>query len=171
MSSQTVATRLRPRLIRAAQATAIAAATLAATTTAAHAGDGQRATPDEARAMVRKAVAHIKTVGAARGHADINHGQGGLVDRDLYVVVYGLDGRCLAHGANPRQIGRDLIDLTDIDGKPFVRERVALARAHPQGFWQDYKFTNPVSRRIEAKTMYCEKLGETAVCAGVYAPR
>ena len=50
----------------------------------------------------------------------------------------------------------------------FIKERVALTRSKPGGFWQEYKFTNPVSKKIEPKAMYCEKLGDTAVCGGVY---
>lgn len=126
------------------------------------------ATKDEAVAMVKKGIAYIKAHGTDKGYAEISNKQGQFNDRDLYLVVYGLDGKCLAHGANERQIGRDLIDLTDVDGKYFVKERVALARTQPSGFWQDYKFTNPVSKKIEPKTMYCEKLGDTAVCGGVY---
>ncbi|MBX3602936.1 MAG: cache domain-containing protein [Rubrivivax sp.] len=126
------------------------------------------ATKDEAVAMVKKGIAYIKAHGIEKAYAEINNKQGQFTDRDLYLVVYGLDGKCLAHGANERQIGRDLLDLTDVDGKYFVKERVALARAQPAGFWQDYKFTNPVSKKIEPKTMYCEKLNETAVCGGVY---
>ena len=123
---------------------------------------------DDAAAMVKKGVAFIKASGVEKGYAEISDKQGRFVDRDLYLVVYGLDGKCLAHGANPKQIGRDLIDLTDIDGKYFVKERVTLAKSKPTGFWQEYKFTNPVSKKIEPKVMYCEKLGETAVCGGVY---
>ena len=129
----------------------------------------EHASRDEALAMVRKAVAHIKANGVDKSYAEISNKKGSFVDRDLYVVVYGLDGKCLAHGANDKQIGRDLIDLTDIDGKYFVKERVALARSKPAGFWQEYKFTNPVTKKVEPKTMYCEKLGETAVCGGVYS--
>ncbi len=129
---------------------------------------GDHAGKDEAQAMVKKAVAHVKTAGAEKAYADFSDKKGSFVDRDLYVVVYGLDGKCLAHGANAKQIGRDLIDLTDIDGKYFVKERVALARSKPAGFWQEYKFTNPVSKKVEPKVMYCEKLGATAVCGGVY---
>jgi signal transduction histidine kinase len=126
------------------------------------------ASRDEAIAMVRKGVAYIKAQGPEKGYAEISNKKGSFVDRDLYLVVYGLDGKCLAHGANERQIGRDLIDLTDVDGKYFVKERVALARSKPAGFWQEYKFTNPVSKKVENKVMYCEKLVETAVCGGVY---
>lgn len=126
------------------------------------------ASKEDAVAMVKKGVAFIKANGADKGYAEVSNKSGPFIDRDLYLVVYGLDGKCLAHGANPKQIGRDLMDLTDVDGKYFVKERVAMAKAKPAGFWQEYKFTNPVSKKVEPKVMYCEKLGETAVCGGVY---
>ncbi|MBK6471410.1 MAG: cache domain-containing protein [Betaproteobacteria bacterium] len=126
------------------------------------------ATKEDAVAMVKKGVAFIKANGIEKGYAAVSDKAGPFIDRDLYLVVYGLDGKCLAHGANPKQIGKDLIDLTDIDGKYFVKERVAMVTAKPAGAWQEYKFTNPVSKKIEPKVMYCEKLGETAVCGGVY---
>ena len=126
------------------------------------------ATKEDAIAMVKKGVAFIKANGIEKGYAEVSNKSGAFIDRDLYLVVYGLDGKCLAHGANPKQIGRDLIDLTDIDGKYFVKDRVAMVKAKPAGAWQEYKFTNPVSKKIEPKVMYCEKLGETAVCGGVY---
>jgi len=125
------------------------------------------ATKDEATAMVKKGVSFIKANGAEKGYTTITDKKGPFQDRDLYLVVYGLDGKCLAHGANEKQVGKELIDMKDIDGKPFVKERVDLAVAKGT-FWQDYKFTNPVTRKIEPKQMYCEKLGETVVCGGVY---
>ena len=60
-----------------------------------------------------------------------------------------------------------LIDLKDIDGKPFIKERVDMAKTQAS-FWQDYKFTNPTTKKIEPKTMYCERLDQTVVCGGVY---
>lgn len=126
------------------------------------------ATKAEAQAMVKKGVAFIKANGTEKGYAAISDKAGQFIDRDLYLVVYGLDGKCLAHGANPKQIGRDLIDLTDVDGKYFIKERVAMAKDKPAGFWQEYKFSNPVSKKVEPKVMWCEKLGDTAVCGGVY---
>ena len=126
------------------------------------------ATKDDASAMVKKGVAFIKSSGKDKGYAEISNKAGKFVDRDLYLVVYGLDGKCLAHGANERQIGRELIDLTDVDGKYFIKERVGLVKATPAGVWQEYKFANPVSKKIEPKLMYCEKLGDTAVCGGIY---
>jgi signal transduction histidine kinase len=125
------------------------------------------ASKDDAVAMVKKGVAFIKANGPEKGYAEISSKKGRFQDRDLYLVVYGLDGVVHAHGANEKLIGRNVIDLRDIDGKPFVQERVALAKAKGI-FWQDYKFTNPVSKQIEPKQMYCERLEDTVVCGGVY---
>ena len=82
-------------------------------------------------------------------------------------MVYGLDGTVRARGANARIIGKNLIELMDVDGKTFVKERVELAQSRGS-FWQDHKFTNPVSRKIEPKRVSCERLDDTVVCGGIY---
>jgi cytochrome c len=125
------------------------------------------ATDKEAIAMVKKGVAYIKSNGKEKGYAEVSNKGGAFIDRDLYLVVYGLDGTVHAHGANEKMIGKNLIDLKDVDGKPFVKERVDLAKSKGT-FWQDYKFTNPVTKKIEPKAMYCEKLDESVVCGGIY---
>src|SRR5262245_27834641 len=125
------------------------------------------ATKEEAVAMVKKAVAFIKEQGPEKAYPEISNRPGRFIDRDLYVVVYGFDGKVLAHGANAALIGKGTLDTKDADGKAFVKERVELASKQPS-FWQDYKFMNPVTKQIEPKQTYCERLDQTAVCAGVY---
>src|SRR5512143_2694887 len=90
---------------------------------------GENATRDEAQAMVKKGVAFIKANGKDKGYAEISNKKGQFKDRDLYLVVYGLDGVVRAHGANEKMIGKHLIDLKDVDGRPFVKERVELAQS------------------------------------------
>jgi cytochrome c len=142
----------------------IASAVAVIATGNAHANN---ATAPEATAMVKKGVAFIKSSGKDKGYAEISNKSGQFNDRDLYLVVYGLDGTVRAHGANEKMIGKNLIDLKDVDGKAFVKERVELATSKGS-FWQDYKFTNPVSKKIEPKSMYCEKLDDAVVCGGIY---
>jgi len=125
------------------------------------------ATRDDAVTMVKKGVAFIKASGNDKGYAEVSNKTGKFVDRDLYLVVYGLDGVVRAHGANEKMIGKNLIDLKDVDGKPFVKERVEMGQKQAT-FWQDYKFTNPVTRKVEPKQMYCERLEDTVVCGGIY---
>ena len=145
----------------------IAAAILAGSAFSAGMPASDKATAPQAEAMVRKAVAFIKANGKADALAAINGQQAQFKDRDLYLTVYQLDGLALAHGANIKMVGHNFIDFKDVDGKEFFRERMELARAK-SSFWQDYKFTNPTTRKIEPKSMYCERVDEIVVCGGIY---
>lgn len=127
------------------------------------------ATKDQAVAMVKKAVAAIKAQGAATVYKEITAKDPQFKQNDSYVVVYGLDGTVIAHGSNAKLVGKNLINVTDVDGTPFVKQRVAMAEKQPS-FWQDYKFVDPSTKKIEPKEMYCERVGQTAVCSGVYKP-
>jgi cytochrome c len=122
---------------------------------------------DEAVAMVKKGIAAVVAMGPEKAYAEFSNPAGKWVDRDLYLVVFRLDGTTLAHGANAKQVGVNVIDRKDVDGKEFVRERMETAKVKPT-FWQDYKYTNPTTKKIEPKTMYCEKQADTVVCGGIY---
>ncbi|MES2771782.1 MAG: cache domain-containing protein [Pseudomonadota bacterium] len=124
------------------------------------------ATAKEAEAMVSKIVLAIKA-DKKKTYEEITAKDAKWIDRDLYPMVYSLDGKVLAHGQNSKQVGKDLIELKDADGKAFVKERVALAESKGK-FWQDYKFTDPLTKKVLPKQAYCEKLEESVVCAGVY---
>lgn len=128
---------------------------------------GDKGTKEEAIAMVKKAIEYAKANGIEKALAEISNSKGQFVDRDLYVVVYDMNGKCLAHGANPKMIGRDLIDNKDIDGKEFMKERIALMKANTTA-WQEYKFMNPVTKQIEPKEMYLERYGDLIFGCGVY---
>jgi signal transduction histidine kinase len=125
------------------------------------------ASKDEAVTMVKKAVAAIKSEGPEKAYAEIDDPKGPFVDRDLYIVVSGMDGVVLAHGADKTRIGVNVLHDKDVDGKEFVKERMELAKTKPS-FWQSYKFMNPVTKQVEPKQMYCERLNDTVVCGGVY---
>ena len=153
-----VKTRVSTQLISAIAATVVFAGVAAA-------ADG--AGKDDAIAMVKKATAFIKEQGPDKAYPEISNKAGRFIDRDLYVVVYQLDGKVLAHGSNEKFVGKDMSEAQDVDGKLYVKERVELASKQPS-FWQDYKFVNPVSKKVEPKQMYCERLDNTAVCAGIY---
>lgn len=124
------------------------------------------ATAKEAEALVGKAIAAVKA-NKQKTYDEITAKDPKWIDRDLYPTVYDMTGKVLAHGSNPKQVGKDLIEMVDPDGKPFVKERIDLAKSKGK-FWQDYKFTDPVTKKILPKQMYCEKLDDTVVCAGIY---
>lgn len=125
------------------------------------------ASAEEAVAMVQQVIASFKANGREKTLAEINNVNGKFRDRDLYVTVNDMSGKNLAHGANPKMQGKDLIDLKDADGKYFVRERIELVKTKGKG-WQDYKFVNPVTKQIEQKSMYVEKYEDLIVNCGIY---
>jgi signal transduction histidine kinase len=110
------------------------------------------ATAKQAEAMVVKAVAAVKANRSAT-LAEITAKNPKWIDRDLYPVVYDTNGTVQAHGQNDKMVGKDLIDFKDPDGKLFVRERVDLAKSKGK-FWQDYKFTDPLTKKVLPKQAY-----------------
>jgi len=144
--------------------------TLAVTTlicTTSLAGAAERATKKEAEAMVKKAVTAYKT-GGEKSFTDFTAPSKKFVSKDLYIVVYDVTGKCVAHGQNPKQVGKELIGMKDPDGKAFVKERIELAKSKGS-FWQDYKFTDPLTKKVLSKQMYCEKADDkNIICGGIY---
>jgi cytochrome c len=121
----------------------------------------------EAEAMVKKAAAFVKSNGKDKALAEFSNPKGQFVDRDLYIFVYDLNGKCIGHGANQKMIGVDLIAMKDPDGKEYVKERVEIAKTKGKG-WQEYKFPNPVTKQIEMKTAYIEKVDDMILGCGAY---
>ncbi len=116
--------------------------------------------------MVEKVVADLKA-NQKKTLEGITAKDARYVDRDLYPTVVDMTAKMLAHGANNRMVGKELIDFKDPDGKEFYKERVELANSKGK-FWQDYKFTDPETKKLLPKEAYCEKADAVIVCAGVY---
>ncbi|MFC7518123.1 cache domain-containing protein [Herbaspirillum sp. GCM10030257] len=120
-----------------------------------------------ATAMVKKAVAYIKENGKEKAFADFNNPAGNFAKGELYIFVSDMQGKMVAHGANSKLIGKNLMDLKDADGKLFVKEYTDLAKAKGNG-WVDYKWVNPSTKAIDNKSTYVEKIEDLVVGAGIY---
>ena len=99
--------------------------------------------------------------------AEVNSGKGQFIDRDLYVSVWSTKAVVMAHGTQPKLVGKDIIDLKDADGKFFMKEIVEKAAASGKG-WTDYKWVNPVSKEIQLKSAYFEKMDDMIISTGFY---
>lgn len=126
----------------------------------------ERGTIEDATAMVKKAVAYIKAHGNEKAYTEISNPKGQFVDRDIYVYVYDKNGKNLAHGGNAHLIGKDLLEMKDIDGT-YVNKGL-LDVAHKGGGQFKFKFMNPATKTIETKTGYAEMAGDVMVGSGAY---
>lgn len=124
-------------------------------------------TAEEAIAMVKRATALIDKKGKDEAIKQFNEASGPFVDRDLYIAVLDEKGIMVAHGANPRLIGKSLLEMKDADGKTFIKSLIDTAQKHGSG-WVEYKWPNPVTKAIESKSTYVEKAGTLTVACGIY---
>jgi len=123
-----------------------------------------------AQALVKSAVAFAKTQGKEALLRETNQGQGRFHARDgeqLYLFVYDMQGVCLAIGYQTQLVGMNRLNVRDPDGKSFLQQIIETARTRGRG-WVDYKYPNPVTNLIEAKTSYVEQLDGWVVGCGVY---
>jgi signal transduction histidine kinase len=127
----------------------------------------EKGTANEATALVKRAVDYMKANGKEKAFAEFNNPKGQFIDRDLYIFVFDLNGKTLAHGTNPKLLDKNLVDLKDADGKLFIKEFIDVANAKGKG-WIDYKWPNPLTKTIEPKSTYIEKAGDVLVGCGIY---
>lgn len=127
----------------------------------------EHGTADEASAMVRKAVDFMKKNGKEKLLAEVSNPKGKFVDRDLYLSVYDFDGIVLAHGINPKIIGKSVLDLYDVDGKYFMKDIIAKAKSPGKGR-TEYKWPNPVTKEFQKKSAYFEADGDVIISCGYY---
>lgn len=145
--------------------TALCAAGSLATPAAAQ----ERSTPEEAEAMVERAIAHYDEVGEEQAFADFNDSNGEFVDNDLYVIVCTMDGIYKTHAHNPALIDNDILwDIQDVNGNFPVRRIVESAQENPEGGWVDYVWVNPVNEALETKRLYVQEHAGYAFAVGYY---
>lgn len=120
--------------------------------------------------MVTRAVAEIEDEGEAAfpRFYDLS---GPFIAKNAYVFVIDMNGVELVNPAFRNLEGRDLLDVTDTEGKPLVREMLAVAENQGSG-WVDYMWPKPGESVSTRKSTYVSKvlLGNQwlVVGSGVY---
>jgi Single Cache domain 2 len=129
-------------------------------------------TPDEAKAMLRRAAA------AVRADKDkalflFNNGDGGFKDRDLYPFCVNIgDGKMLANGFAKQLIGQDARALKDSTGKAFgqeVYDTVVKAKDGEVIESTPFLFARPGADATPVpKVIFVEKIGDIFCGVGYY---
>lgn len=124
-------------------------------------------TADQAVALSERAAAHIQDVGKDKAFADFMRPDGGFVDGELYVFCYDSKGVNKAHGGNPAFLGRNLLHMKDPDGAE--PNTLIVEKGFGQGRgWVNFKWPNPVSKRIEDKSAYVIRTDDVVCGVGYY---
>ena len=126
---------------------------------------GEKATVDEAKALLDKAVSLVEKEGETKAIETFNDPKGGFVDRDLYVFCMDPEHKITAH-INTEMRGTDVATLKDPEGKEIGKEMIALTEKG--GGSLEYKFMNPVTKQVEPKVSFLKKAGNQYCGVGAY---
>ena len=129
-------------------------------------------TAAEAKAMLEKAVAAVKA-DKTKALDTIKKGEGGFLDRDLYVFCFNIsDGKAVATGSsNPsgrKVIGQDVRTLKDATGRAWGPDLYAAAK-EGQITEVSYMFPKPGADTTPvAKVSFVTKVGDLGCGVGYY---
>jgi cytochrome c len=126
-----------------------------------------RATADEAVRFLHNAAVHYQAVGKEKALDDFTNDKAKFTDRDLYVACIDQKGIWTAHGMNKALIGRDMTKVMDADGRSLGTLILAMMNTEKEG-WLDYRWPDPLTKKIEEKRTFNQHIGDQICGVGVY---
>jgi cytochrome c len=128
-------------------------------------GIAAASTPDQAKALVEEAVGFYKANGKDKSFAAFGDPKSKFTHNDLYIFVFDNKGTLVAHGANQKLVGKNLLDSQDPNGKYFAQDFMKVGK---EGGWVDYIWPNPETRKLQAKSSYIIQIDDFRFGCGIY---
>ncbi|MDD5676622.1 MAG: cache domain-containing protein [Kiritimatiellae bacterium] len=120
--------------------------------------------------FVEEAAAYVKEVGREAALKEFSNPNGKFVrDKcELYIYAYNFKCVCLAHGATPNLVGRDLTENKDSQGMLVIQALRNTAAKDGKGF-VEYRWTNPATGKETRKLGYVVKIDDSLwLGSGIY---
>jgi signal transduction histidine kinase len=129
----------------------------------------ERGTRDDAKALNDAAVAHIKKVGLDQAAKDFGSDKAKWAPKDIFPFVQEFSGVMRFH-INDKMIGKNFLEVKDASGKEFAKEMISVARSAKSAGWVEYEWTHQVTKKIEDKTSYIQRVPgmDAFVGVGIY---
>lgn len=126
-----------------------------------------RGTAAQAKSLLEQAAVAMQR-DSRRAMADFGDLNGPFIQDDLYVFVVDIDDmKMKAHGSMPHLIGSDGRKLADANGRAIIVEMEQKLRGAERAEI-DYTWRNPVTRQIESKRSFIQKVDHYIVGVGYY---
>jgi hypothetical protein len=133
----------------------------------------QSATLGQAKDLVKKGRAYLRDQGCDKTFKEITEGSmfKDAAHKELYLYVYNEKLVNLAHGGNPRLVGKDLWEMRDTKGRLLNQELLKAAKAG--GGSVEFDFLNPGTGNVDPKIGWAEMetrttCGPVMIGSGVY---
>ncbi len=136
------------------------------------AGAAEKSNETEAIELLHKAMDYIKKNGVEKSIIEFNRLDSPFNSKsdinpkgDLYLYTIDPKGYQAVHGKNPKIVGKTMIDMRDSDGVYLVREMAT--QCFSKGVAKvAYRWPNPVTKEIEPKVGYVERVPGQDFCLG-----
>ncbi|SLM31277.1 putative Cache, type 2 domain protein [Desulfamplus magnetovallimortis] len=130
------------------------------------------ATKEECIQKCGEVAAIIKEKGADEAIKLVNDNSGPFVWKDTYVYIMDLEATIVAHGPQPKFIGKNLMGLKDpVSKQPWYPALFEKIKAGTNSGWFDYHWKKPNAEGVYTKNCYFEQAGDLVVFAGIYGDK
>jgi cytochrome c len=134
----------------------------------------EKSTEAEAIALLKKAQDYLKKNGVDKSIIEFNRLDSPFntfsemnKKGDLYLYSLDSKGFQSVHGKNPKIRGKVMLDMRDIDGVFLIQDFVKVCFKTKEGKgWTSYRWPNPITKEVEAKRGYVEKVPGIDLCLG-----
>ena len=121
-------------------------------------------TPEQAMEMAKKAAQYVRDNGTEAATAEFNKPESEFIMDDLYVFVVNDAGEFVAHPIKPALVGKNMMDLKDVEGTPLVK---LFTEVEDEG-WVEYKWPHPATKQVAPKKSYIINVDGYRVGVGAY---
>ncbi|MFZ6656049.1 cache domain-containing protein [Undibacterium sp. TJN19] len=132
----------------------------------------EKSTEAEAIALIQKAQEYIKKNGVEKSIVEFNKLDSPFnttsdINKkgDLYLFTVDQKGYQAVHGKNPKIVGKVMVDMRDQDGVYLIKEMAEKCFATGKGLVA-YRWPNPVTKDLEKKKGYVERVPGQDFCIG-----
>jgi len=130
------------------------------------------ATKEECIQKCAEVAKIITTKGADEAIKQVNDASGPFIWKNTYIYIMDLEATIMAHGPQPKFIGKNLMGLKDpISKTPWYPALFEKIKAGAQRGWFDYHWKKPNAKGIYIKNCYFERAGNLIIFAGIYGDR
>ncbi len=112
----------------------------------------------EATKLVKKGIKYFLKVGPQKAYKAFRDKKGKFQKGEFYIFIFDFKGNMQMHGFKQQLDGKNLMKLQDTQGKFFVPLFIKAAKSKRGSGWVDYKWPNPVNKKIGSKSTYIKKV-------------
>ena len=109
---------------------------------------------EDTLALIKKGNEYIKTNGVEKAVAAFQTEE--FKKGDLYLFAYNYEGVCIAQGARPDLVGKDLSKLKTPEGEYHIINLINIAKKG--GGWHEYKWMHPYEKKLREKVSYIQPI-------------